>query len=713
MFSNFSIKTFFTKYSKIFHKFFKNISFKVNNIFKGSKYYYLYYLLFLFVSLFLFWVNYYLLFVVYDIKKVARFDIVADKDLFITGYTYETLEKLKKISEIKEYSIDIKKTQKTLYNLDQLFLPQLSKDTNKLKYYFNELEISLILSLKNEYVEYFYNVIKGYLTVKLENGIELEDIPDVVKEINDVLDINKLSSNPKEIQKLIAYKKIILTKLPKLIEFNKIFDIQKTLELQREYLKNIPKHFEIKKGEVIVYKNSVVNNETFNIIKKMELDKKIYKTQWYYLSIYLFVILGLAIFLATFSNKLITNNEDYNYLFNFNLIFYWLMIILINFVVVIKFYFDFIYFLFPFLIFSFIIYYIIGIRLAWIYFGIILIILQVLNYLYYQNFVDISFLVPFIISVILLFVIFSNNYDEDVLTYSLFNQYFLFFILSVIVFFLFNLNNSNNVLYWVFSVIFVYVLTNFMIGYLGKGLGGISYYKVKELMDLNNELLTMLREKAPGTFNHSVRVSELCENCAKAINANPLLVKLGALYHDIGKIYNPKYFAENLDENEENPHDKIDPHLSAIIIKNHVKKGVEIAEKYRLPKKLIDFIRTHHGTTTIWYFYTKALQKTKEDKKYEVDIQDYKYDGPKPYTKEMVILMICDSIEAASRSLNNISFNSIYKLTENIINRLFNEEQFSNADITINDINTIKQEVIKYLLISFHKRVSYPAFKKT
>lgn len=245
MFSNFSIKTFFTKYSKIFHKFFKNISFKVNNIFKGSKYYYLYYLLFLFVSLFLFWVNYYLLFVVYDIKKVARFDIVADKDLFITGYTYETLEKLKKISEIKEYSIDIKKTQKTLYNLDQLFLPQLSKDTNKLKYYFNELEISLILSLKNEYVEYFYNVIKGYLTVKLENGIELEDIPDVVKEINDVLDINKLSSNPKEIQKLIAYKKIILTKLPKLIEFNKIFDIQKTLELQREYLKNIPKHFDI------------------------------------------------------------------------------------------------------------------------------------------------------------------------------------------------------------------------------------------------------------------------------------------------------------------------------------------------------------------------------------------------------------------------------------------------------------------------------------
>ncbi len=511
----------------------------------------------------------------------------------------------------------------------------------------------------------------------------------------------------------MSYKKIILTKLFKLIEFNKVFDIQKTLELQREYLKNIPKHFEIKKGEIIAYKKSFVNNETLNIIKKMELDKKIYGTQWYYLVIYFFVILGLAIFLAGFSNKMITNNEDFNYFVNFNFFFYWLMVIIINFIVVIKFYFDFIYFVFPFLVFSFIIYYIIGFRLAWVYFAIILIVLQILNYLYYQDFVDISFFVPFIISGVMLFVIFSNNYDEDNLTYSLFNQYFLFFILSVIVFLLFNLNNSNNILYWVFSVVLTYILTNFIIGYLGKGLGGISYFKVKELLDLNNELLTMLNEKAPGTFNHSVRVSELCENCAKAIKANPLLVKLGALYHDIGKIEKPKYFAENLEEGEENPHDKIEPHLSAIIIKNHVKKGIEIAQRYRLPKKLIDFIKTHHGTTTIWYFYTKALQKTKENKKYEVNIQDYRYDGPKPYTKEMVILMICDSIEAASRSLNEISFNSIYKLTESIINRLFNEEQFSEADITINDINIIKQEVIKYLLISYHKRVSYPAFKKT
>ncbi|MGC8734992.1 MAG: HDIG domain-containing metalloprotein [bacterium] len=390
-----------------------------------------------------------------------------------------------------------------------------------------------------------------------------------------------------------------------------------------------------------------------------------------------------------------------------------LTIFFINFVVFIKFYLDFVYFVFPFLLFCFIIYHIISIRLAWVYFGVILALLELLNYLYYNSFIDISFIVPFIISGILFFVVFGNIYDEENLSYTLANEYFLFFILSVFVFSLFNIGNSTNILFWVISVSLFYMLGNFLISYFGKGLGGIPYQKVRELLDLNNELLTMLKGEAPGTFNHSIRVSELCENCAKAINANPLLVKLGALYHDIGKIDKPSYFAENLEEGQENPHDKIEPHLSAIIIKNHVKKGIEIANKYKLPRKLIDFIRTHHGTTTIWYFYTKALQKAKENKKYEVDINDYKYDGPKPYTKEMVILMICDSIEAASRSLNEISFNSIYKLTENIINRLFNEDQFSDSNITLNEINIIKQEVINYLLISYHKRVAYPAFKKT
>ena len=721
MFSKFSIKDsrnkrlynyfnillrFFATFFYRLKKFFKNFK----NIFSNKIYWYVVYSFF--ISFVLFLVNYFLLFNIYDIKKVARFDIVADKDLFISGYTYETIEKLKKIPQIKEYYIDIRKIQKNIYNIDQFFLPQIKKDVDKLKKYFNEVEINLILSIRSEYIEYFYNSIKGYLVSKLHNGIEFNDIPKVIVEIDNILDISKLSNDPKEIQKLNAYKKFILRKLSDLIIVNKIFDIQKTLEAQKEYLKNIPTHFEIKKGEILVPKGALINPELLNIIKKMGLDQKFYKIQSYYLIIYFVITFVLSILLLFLFNKLFVKNEEYDYLLDLNLGFFAITLLFINLVVVIKFHFDSIYYIFPFLLFCFIIYYIIGVRFAWLYFGIILTLLELLNYLYYQEMLSISFIVPFIVSSILFFVIFTDDNNEDVLVYSLFNQFLVFFLLSIVVFVLFNFNNPVNVLWWVISVILVFWLGNFLIIYLGKGLGGISYYKLRELLDLNNELLTMLREKAPGTFNHSVRVSELCENCAKAINANPLLVKLGALYHDIGKIDKSNYFAENLEEGQENPHDKIEPHLSAIIIKNHVKKGLEIASKYKLPKKLIDFIRTHHGTTTIWYFYTKALQKAKENKKYEVDINDYKYEGPKPYTKEMVILMICDSIEAASRSLNEISFNSIYKLTENIINRLLNENQFSDSNITFNDINLIKREVINYLLISYHKRISYPAFKK-
>jgi putative nucleotidyltransferase with HDIG domain len=719
MFSNFSIRDSHNKnlhnYLNILLKFVPTFFYSLKNFFKNLKnneiYWNIAYTFFISFGLFL--LNYFLLFNVYDIKKVARFDIIADKDLFISGYTYETLEKLKKISQIKEYYIDIRKTQKNIYNIDQFFLPQIKKDTNKLKRYFNEVESNLILSIKSEYVEYSYNSIKGYLILKLQNGVEFNDIPKVIDEIDGILDISRLSGDPKEIQKLNAYKKIILKKISNLIIFNKIFDIQKTLEAQREYLKNIPTHFEIKKGEIVVPKKALINPELLNIIKKMGLDQKFYKIQFYYLVIYSVIVFVLNILLLFLFNKLFAKNEEYDYLFDLNLKFFIITSIFINLVVVIKFYFDSVYFIFPFLLFCFIIYYIIGIRFAWVYFGIILVLLELLNYLYYQEMLNISFIVPFIVSSILFFIIFTNDNNEDFLSYSLFNQFLVFFLLSIIVFVLFNFNNPVNVLWWVISVILVFGLGNFIIIYLGKGLGGISYYKLRELLDLNNELLTMLRERALGTFNHSVRVSELCENCAKAINANPLLVKLGALYHDIGKIDKPNYFAENLEEGQENPHDKIEPHLSALIIKNHVKKGFEIANRYKLPKKLIDFIRTHHGTTIIWYFYTKALQKAKENKKYEIDINDYKYDGPKPYTKEMVILMICDSIEAASRSLNEISFNSIYKLTESIINRLLNEDQFSDSNITLNDINIIKQEVIKYLLISYHKRISYPAFKKS
>ncbi|MCX7758246.1 MAG: HDIG domain-containing protein, partial [bacterium] len=194
----------------------------------------------------------------------------------------------------------------------------------------------------------------------------------------------------------------------------------------------------------------------------------------------------------------------------------------------------------------------------------------------------------------------------------------------------------------------------------------------------------------------------------------PILVKIGALYHDIGKMNRPKYFAENLVQGEKNPHDEREPYLSASIIKSHVTDGVKLSQKYNLPKIIEDFIRTHHGTTTILYFFIKAKNMQNTSKKYSFEIkeEDFKYPGPKPKTKEMLILMICDSVEAASRSLSEYSYSSIEKLTDNIVNRLIQEKQFSDVDITFKEIGIIKDTLIKNLYISYHVRLKYPSYAK-
>ncbi|MGC8734572.1 MAG: hypothetical protein ACP5RD_05990 [bacterium] len=216
MFSNFSINEDYSKKSnKFFNKFFnfvliffknnlkKFVSFfrNFNKVFKDQLYFSIF--LSFIITLFLFFINYYLLFRVYDITKIARFDIIADKDLIVSGYTYETMQKLKQIFEIKEYYIDIKNTEKTMYNIDNFFLVQINRDYNKLRNYFNEFEINLVLSVKPEYIEYFYNLIKVYLHTKLEKGIEPSDISKLVNEIDGILDIFLLSNDQKEIQKLI------------------------------------------------------------------------------------------------------------------------------------------------------------------------------------------------------------------------------------------------------------------------------------------------------------------------------------------------------------------------------------------------------------------------------------------------------------------------------------------------------------------------------
>jgi len=236
-----------------------------------------------------------------------------------------------------------------------------------------------------------------------------------------------------------------------------------------------------------------------------------------------------------------------------------------------------------------------------------------------------------------------------------------------------------------------------------KLFGLVSDLSLLELSDTNTKLLKKLADIAPGTFHHSLNVANLAESAANEIKANSLLVRVGALYHDIGKMKNTLYFSEN-QTTDATPHNELPAKESANIIISHRKDGIEMAKRYKLPDRIIDFIRTHHGTTLVYFFYSKEKEKTTES----VDESDFRYPGPKPFSKETAILMMCDSVEAASKSLKQPSATSIDEFVEKIINKQIEEDQFINANITFREIQQIKSIIKSKLKNIYHLRVEYP-----
>ena len=241
-----------------------------------------------------------------------------------------------------------------------------------------------------------------------------------------------------------------------------------------------------------------------------------------------------------------------------------------------------------------------------------------------------------------------------------------------------------------------------LIYFYEKLFGLVSDVSLLELSDTNSKLLKELSNKAPGTFHHSLNVANLAEAAAQEIGANSMLVRVGALYHDIGKMASPTFFIEN-QLSGINAHDELDPKESASIIINHVIDGIEIARKYNLPDRIIDFIRTHHGTSMVYYFYKKELETQGQANK-----EDFKYPGPIPFSKETAILMMADSVEAASKSLKEPTSTKIDVFVEKIIDAQMEQGQFLNADVTFKDIELIKKVLKKKLNNMFHLRVEYP-----
>ena len=456
----------------------------------------------------------------------------------------------------------------------------------------------------------------------------------------------------------------------------------------------------VEKGTLIISKGEVVKGDKLSILKSLESE---YESQVWSETSYIWIIaaytilvalalLMLLLFLRKYRFEIYSNNTKITFIF-FNIV---LMVLLTT--LVINFNPSYVYVV-PLCILPLILKAFFDARLG-LFTHVITVLL--LGFVVSNNY---EYMFLQIIAGIVTILTVSELYKRANLFISV-GQITLIYILSYFSFYIIYEGNIDG-LKWENFLLFVLcgLATLFvqpMIYAYEKLFGLVSDVSLLELTDTNSPLLKELSDKSPGTFHHSLNVANLAESCANEIRANSMLARVGALYHDIGKMNNPTYFTENQSTGT-NPHDELSPRESAKIIIDHVINGIEIAKKYNLPDRVIDFIRTHHGTSKVRYFYNKQ-----KDLNSDFDVSEFKYKGPKPFSKETAILMMCDSVEAASKSLKNPTSIKINNFVDSIISSQIEMDQFLNSNITFKEIESIKK-VLKHKLANiYHLRIEYP-----
>ncbi|GAB4510287.1 MAG: HDIG domain-containing protein [Allomuricauda sp.] len=457
---------------------------------------------------------------------------------------------------------------------------------------------------------------------------------------------------------------------------------------------------EVNQGQLIIAKGEIVESEDFKILNSLKSE---YESELWMGSNFYFILLGytilvalvlimLFLFLKRYRNEIFQNNNKVTFIF-FNIL---LMVVATT--LMVKHYENYVYMV-PLCILPLVLKNFFDARLG--------LFVHVLTVLILGFVVPNSFEYIFlqIIAGIVTILTASELYKRANLFISV-GQITLIYIIGYFAFHAIHEGNLENI-EWILFGVFVLngLLTLFaqpLIYMFEKLFGLVSDVSLLELSDTNSRLLKELSDKAPGTFHHSLQVANLAEAAANEIGANAMLVRVGALYHDIGKMEQPTYFTENQITNV-NPHDDLPPKESAKIIIDHVINGIEIARKNNLPDRIIDFIRTHHGTTVVYYFYKKQQELEKE-----VDMESFQYPGPIPFSKETAILMMSDAVEAASKSLKNPTFAIIDEFVEKIVKGQMQADQYLNANITLKEIEMVKKVLKQKLTNIYHLRVEYP-----
>ncbi|RPD97926.1 HDIG domain-containing protein [Aureibaculum marinum] len=617
----------------------------------------------------------------------------------------------------------IEEERKSITSNKKLYFTYKEEISNKVKKEIenkitNNTQDSILKSYSNKQVLNFVNNIvdiiykKGYINENDVNRVTEKQLVALRKGnvISDVVFDNFFTSKEKAqfindyIEKS-KYKTLDTYLTPLLVQYlepNIFFDEELTDKILQDQLNKISlTEGLVREKERIISKGDVVEGLKFRILTSLEKE---YISQVWNQSNYNWIVFGYALlvalnllmlllFLQKYRSFIFEDNTKVTFIF-FNIV---LMILLVT--LVVKYKVDYLYVV-PLPILPIVIKAFFDARL-----GLFTHVLTVLL---------LGFIVPnsfeFIFLQIIAGIITILTVSELHRRANLFISISQITLVYMVAYFAFSIIQEGNMLKinWEYFILFALngvlsFMALFLILIYEKAFGLVSDVSLLELSNTNSKLLRELGEKAPGTFQHSIQVANLAEASANEIGANAMLVRTGALYHDIGKMVNPKYFTEN-QTTSVNPHNDLTPKDSAKIIIDHVIDGVEIAKKYRLPERIIDFIRTHHGTSLVYYFYKQQEKENPEDLK----IEDFSYKGPIPFSKETAILMMCDASEAASKSLKEPTAQLIDDLIEKIVDSQMANGQFMNADITFKEIQTIKKVIKKKLNNIYHLRIEYP-----
>ncbi|MBD7914008.1 HDIG domain-containing protein [Clostridium sp. Sa3CUN1] len=643
-----------------------------------------------------------------SVGDIATVDIKAPIDTVDEIATKEKIEEaVAKAKEDIQYTAKSEVKTQAVDNINKLFnklateLSTNKDDSEKLSeikkidiFRLTDDEYNILLGLGSSNVSEIKNITLQALEKAYKNNIgenDYEAIQKAKEYANDEIEVYNLERNLEDTLKTIVYSQI---------NPNLFIDTEKMEENIKEAERNVQKEI-IKKNQIIVKEGEPVTERQIELLKELGLLNngltKSYVASFISLAILVALILYIQYRYISKESPSIFNNDKFMILINsINII---TLLLSIGFNIISS-------YLIPIACGAMLMTILINHKVS--------LVVNLLNLVFVSIIVGFnpSVIVISIIGIVLGATALKKVQQRNDIIYSTLYMTVILLIITLTIGMISSNNLKENLIqtgYTIIAVLLSGILAVGLLPFFESIFDVVTNIKLLELSNPNQPLMKKLLMEAPGTYHHSMMVANLAEAAAEAVGGNPVIARVGAYYHDIGKTKRPYFFGEN-QIGRENPHDKITPNLSALIILSHTKDGIELAKEHNIPQVIQDIIVQHHGTTLVKYFYYKS--KNESEKPEEIKEEDFRYSGPIPNTKESGILMLADSVEASVRSIPEPTKGKIEEMVNNIIKDKLNSKQLIDCDLTLKDIEIIRKSFLKTLEGIYHHRVEYPTEKK-